>query len=227
MRWDNMLVACIVLGFLIAGVKAAEDTKPVELDKSFKSDFAVDKANLAATGRNPYFVLEPGFVIVLEGGSEKVTITVKDETKKVDGVECRVVEEHETKDGKVTEISNNYFAIDKQTNDLYYFGEDAGGAWLSGEKGARFGLMLPGKPTDKDKYYQEIAPGVALDRAEHKSLTETVKTPAGEFKDCLKVEETTQLEPGKGYKVYAPGVGLIQDGKLKVVKYGKAEDVKK
>lgn len=59
------------------------------------------------------------------------------------------------------------------------------------------------------------------------SVTETFKTPAGEFTNCLKMEETTPLEPAeKEYKHYAPGIGLIQDGGLKLVKYGKGEKAK-
>ena len=58
-----------------------------------------------------------------------------------------------------------------------------------------------------------------MDRAEIVSLTETLKTPAGEFKNCLKTEETTPLEPGsKEYKLYAAGVGLVEDGTLKLTK---------
>ena len=83
-------------------------------------------------------------------------------------------------------------------------------------------LFRSGTQVLKGRYYQEIAPGDAMDRAEIVSVSETVKTPAGEFKNCLKVEETTPLEPGNiGYKYYAPGIGIIQDGKLKLVKYGK------
>jgi hypothetical protein len=45
-------------------------------------------------------------------------------------------------------------------------------------------------------------------------------TPAGTFKQVLRTEETTPLEPGeKEYKLYAPGVGLIQDNTLKLVRY--------
>jgi hypothetical protein len=139
----------------------------------------------------------------------------------VDGVECRVVEEKETKGDKVVELSENYFAISKRTNSVYYFGENVGGAWRSGEKGARFGLMMPGLPLVGAKHYQEIAPKAAMDRAEIVSVSETVRTPAGEFKNCLKVEETTPLEPGnKEFKYYAPGVGLVQEGSLKLVRYG-------
>ncbi len=138
-----------------------------------------------------------------------------------------MVEELETKGDKVVEDSNNYFAISKRTNSVYYFGEDTGGAWQSGEKGARFGLMMPGLPLVGGRHYQEIAPGAAMDRAEILSVNEIVKTPAGEFKNCLKVQETTPLEPDeKEYKYYAPGIGLVQEGGLKLVKYGKAEKPK-
>ena len=63
---------------------------------------------------------------------------------------------------------------------------------------------------------------MAMDRAEIVSLSETVETPAGKFENCLEVEETTPLEPDvKEVKVYAPGVGLIVDGGLRLVRYGK------
>ena len=65
---------------------------------------------------------------------------------------------------------------------------------------------------------------VALDRARIVGLHETVKTPAGEFKNCLKIEETTPLEPDvREYKYYAAGIGLVQEGSLKLVKYGRVE----
>jgi hypothetical protein len=81
--------------------------------------------------------------------------------------------------------------------------------------------MMPAKPALGVRHYQEVAPGQAMDRAEIVSVTETITTPAGTFKNCVKVEETTPLEPGsKEYKFYAPGVGLVQDGAVKLVKFG-------
>src|SRR5262249_19018368 len=147
-----------------------------KFDGSWMTEFTVEKGELSATGRNPYFILEPGYQLLLEGGREQLTITVLDEVKVVDGVETRVVEERETKDGKLVEVSRNYFAISNRTNNVYYFGEEVDiyrngkivsheGAWLAGEKGARFGLMMPGQVLLKSRYYQEIAPKVALDRA--------------------------------------------------------------
>jgi hypothetical protein len=80
---------------------------------------------------------------------------------------------------------------------------------------------MPGTPKVGQRYYQEIAPGEAMDRAEVVSTTGKKTTPAGAFENCVKTEETSPLEPGtKEYKWYAPGVGLIADGTLPLVKYG-------
>jgi len=84
--------------------------------------------------------------------------------------------------------------------------------------------MMPGQPRLNFKHYQEVAPRVAMDRAEIVGTDETVRTPAGEFTNCLRVQETTPLEPGTSeYKFYARGIGLVQDGALKLVTYGQVE----
>lgn len=226
------LLAVATLSPILGVGTGARGQKGDKDDATWTTEFAVEKGELVSSGRNPYFVLEPGHVSVFEDGKERLVVTVLDETKKVDGVECRIVEERETKNGQLVEVSRNYFAISKRTNSVFYFGEDVDmykdgkvasheGAWLSGEKDARFGLMMPGQVLIGARYYQEIAPKVAMDRAEIVSTTETVTVPAGKFTECVKTEETTPLEPGeKEYKVYAPGVGLVIDGGLKLVKHG-------
>lgn len=200
---------------------------------AWKDTFAIEKADLRATGRNAYFMLEPGYQLVLEGpGVERLVITVLDETQAVDLVETRIVEERETKGGTLVEVSRNFFAISHRTSDVYYFGEDVDiykngkvvdheGAWRSGINGARLGLMMPAVPQVGAKYYQEVAPKLAMDRAEIVKLDDVVTTPTGKFLKVLKIEETTPLEPGaREYKYFAEGVGLVQDGALKLVKHG-------
>jgi hypothetical protein len=161
-------------------------------------------------------------------------VTVLDETKVVDGVETRVVEERESVNGQPIEISRNYFAISKRTTDVFYFGEEVDmykqgkvvgheGSWVSGVAGAHFGLAIPGTPLLGARYYQEIAPKVAMDRAEIVSISEKLHTPAGEFVNCVKTEETSGVERAREMKLYAPGVGLILDGELKLTKYGFAK----
>ena len=228
MRSFSVGAAIIALAGLevLGAVWGAED-KQDDPFNGWTTDFSAEKADLVSSGRNTHFILEPGFFQILGNEQEQLTITVLDETKKVDGVECRVVVEEESKPGQVVEKSRNYFAISKRTNSVFYFGEDVGGAWLSGEKGAKFGLMMPGTILLKARYYQEIAPGVALDRAEIVSMTETVATPAGTFKNCLKTLESTALNPKEQeYKYYAPGVGLVQEGEWKLIRYGTVKKMK-
>jgi hypothetical protein len=223
--------SALILGAI--GLPAAEDQAPKKL---WTEKFPVDAGELGPTGRNPYFVLEPGYRCVYEGQEHgkpaDLTITVLDETRQIDHVETRVVEERETENGQLVEVSRNFFAISKRTNSVYYFGEevdiykngkivDHEGAWTSGAGGAKFGLAMPGTVLLGARYYQELAPDKAMDRAEIASLSDVLATPAKRFTDCLKIEETTPLEPGvKEYKRYAAGVGLIQDGPLKLVRSG-------
>jgi hypothetical protein len=194
----------------------------------WRSSFPVNKATLSSTGRNPYFILELGSRLRYAHGKASLTITVLDETKLVDGVKTRVVEEREEKNGQITEVSMNFFAIDPATHDLYYFGEDSAeyangkvvsreGSWLAGERGASFGLMLPGSSKVGDRFYQEMAPGVAMDRAVVTAIGSERSVPAGAFKGCLEIEETSPLEAGKSRKWYAPGVGLIRDDEFVLV----------
>jgi putative heme-binding domain-containing protein len=167
-----------------------------------------------------------------DGESKTLLISVLPNTKKVAGVRCAVVREMEWTDGEIAEISWNYFAICPRCNDVFYFGEDVDiyedgevasheGAWRAGQNGAQPGLIMPGRPLNGARYYQEIAPGVALDRAEHLDDKATVETPAGMFENCLSVAETSPLEPGHvSLKHYARGVGLLHDGALKLVERG-------
>src|SRR5262249_32325302 len=95
------------------------------------------------------------------------------------------------------------------------------GAWLAGTRGARFGMMMPGKPRPGDRFQQEIAPGVAMDRAEVVSVKETFQTPAGTFKNCLRTRESSAIESGSEEKLHARGVGLVKDDKLVLVRVEK------
>ncbi len=199
----------------------------------FQQDFGLEKRALATTGRNPYFLLEPGFQLELASEDTQLTITVLDETKQIDGVMTRVVEEREVEHGKLIELSRNYFAIDPATKDVFYFGEDvdvyksgklAGhpGVWYAGVNGARAGLVAPGAPRVGMRYCQELAPHVAMDRAEVVDIAATLMTPAGEYKNCLKTHESTGLDKKESeYKVYARDIGLIQDEDLLLVHFGK------
>jgi hypothetical protein len=204
--------------------------------ESWTDSYDTENCRFATTGEHMYFILRPSYQLHFEGVDGKDTtrlvITVLNETQKIGDIETRVVEERESVNGRTIEVSRNYFAICTLTNTVFYFGEDVdiykhgrvaghAGAWRAGTNQARAGVMMPGIVLLGSRYYQEIAPGVAMDRAEIVSRSERIETPAGKFTDCLKTVETTPLEPGvREYKVYAPGVGLVRDGDLLLKRYG-------
>lgn len=200
----------------------------------FTRSFNIEDCSFSSIGRNPYFVLVPGFQTVYEGLDEgepiRLVITVLDKTRIINGVETRVILEHETNrdSGEPVEISRNYFAICKKTNSAFYFGESVDiyengevashdGSWEAGKDGAEPGIIMPGTVLLGARHYQELAPGVALDRAEILSMTDTVTTPGGTFPNCLKVKETSDLTPGAEYKWYAKGIGGVRLDQLLLV----------
>ena len=196
-------------------------------DLAFTEEFAIDRCTFSTTGGNAFFSLDPGHRLVLEGEEDdemiRVEIDVLNETFMVDGVMTRVVTETEYVDDELAEISRNYFAECVETGDVYYFGEHVDiyedgeivsneGEWLAGEGENRAGIIMPGNPLVGSRYYQEWSPDVALDRAEHVAANITFETPAGTFDGCIKVIDTTPLEPGdSSTKIYCPDIGIVFD----------------
>src|SRR5258706_14064635 len=164
--------------------------------KSFQDKFDVDKSDLTSRGQSKYIILQPHRRAHYASKDGTLIITVLPETKTVDGVETAVIEERETEKGQLSEVSRNLFALNKKTGDLYYFGEEVdeykdgkitghGGAWLSGENGAHFGLLIPAQPKPGQKFYAEVAPKIAMDRCEVKATDAKVTTPLlGTFNGC-------------------------------------------
>jgi hypothetical protein len=201
-------------------------------------------------GGNDLFVsLHPGDFVRLEGEDDGETVevlitalnkarTIKFRTR--DGeevrVKARIIEERETVDGELVEVSRNFFARCLETNDVYYFGESVDiyedgeivshdGAWLAGKAGALPGIIMPGTFLLGSRYFQEIAPGVALDRGENTTTGLEIDTPAGRFKNCVEVIETSPLEPGhESRKVYCPDVGLVIDSGIELVEFERTDD---
>lgn len=237
--WKEKPLVVLVVGLLVGIILTAVVYWVIIGDESetkWTEDFNIGSRTFASNGSNDFYILEPGYRLVLEGLEDgedlKLQITVLNDTKVVDGVETRIVEEREWENGELIEVSRNYFAFCIETKSVFYFGEEVddykngeivghGGEWEAGKDGAKAGLMMPGLVLLGSAYYQEVAPDVAMDRAVHISTDATQETPAGNYVNCLKVEESTPLEKGvKEYKIYAPGVGLVKDGDALLVSYG-------
>ena len=237
-----MIILALML-FLLPSTALAQND-----EEQFTEVFPIEDCLFLPIGTNDYFILKPGRQLlynnnecVMEGECEELVeleITVLKETRpvsfEIDGkpitVITRVVEEKETVDGNLVEISKNYFAECKGTGDVYYFGEDVDifnedgtvtheGAWLAGVDGATPGIIFPGGAfLLGSRYFQEVAPDVALDRAEHVAMGLTIEVPAGTFEGCVEVLETTPLEPGEeSTKIYCPKTGLVIDDEVELV----------
>lgn len=216
--------------------RAPAETAPApEQEKKWTDSFALENCTFSSIGRNRFFILVPGNQLVLQSRTEKVVITVLDKTRKIGGVKTRVVEEREEQNGELKEVSRNFFAVCREHGDVFYFGEEVdiyedgrivkhSGQWRADEKNSRAGIIMPGTILLGARHYQEISPN-AMDRAEIISDDVTMKTPAGTFKNCIRVEETSGIDlDEKCYKTYAPGLGLIQDEDLVLTGYSKAEE---
>src|SRR6185295_2335011 len=114
-------------------------------------------------------------------------------------------------------------AICKENNSVFYFSEDVDnyrngkiinheGAWRHGTAGATAGLMMPSLALVGSRYYQEVAPAIAMDRAEVTSTEARLKTPYGALEHVIETRESSPLEPGLVEpKAYAPGIGIVRD----------------
>jgi hypothetical protein len=218
-----MTLACGVLSE--TRVSSSQSRKP---DAAWQDHFDVLKTDLLPTGNNPFIPMQPGRMLRLKHGNDSLTITVLRDTQQVDGVTAGILEERETKDGAIVEVSRNFLATHRMTSNVYYFGEDVDNykngrivnhesAWRSGVNGARFGLMIPSSPVIGQRFYQELAPKVAMDRVEVVSTNERVNTPAGTFEHCVHLRETTPLEHDVSHKYFAPGVGLVKDDDFELI----------
>lgn len=242
----GLLIRFTLSFLLVAACESGTSQSPSSLESrmndarqkskgDFTRTFRMEDCTFATVGHSPFFPLVVGQVATykgeVDGELEELTITTQDQTADIGGILTRIVEERHTVNGQPVEISRNFFAHCSENNTVFYFGEETDnyengeivnhdGSWRHGTDGATAGVIVPGMPLLGARYFQEIAPGVALDRAEVVQMDLTTTMPFGTFSGVIMTEETTPLEPdAREFKRYAPGVGLIQDAELKLTGY--------
>lgn len=185
---------------------------------------------------NPYFPMPVGRKWVLEGiddgAQERVEIEVTNQTREVNGVSTRVLTETEYVNGALAEISYNYYA-QNSAGDVCYFGEQVdnysngtvinnNGTWLA-EGNNQPGILVPGNPTPNTQFYQEYAPGEALDKSAVYQLGQSVSAPAGSYNNVMVMVDWDELVGDSlndgDLKYYASGVGPVRDEELFLVEY--------
>ncbi|MGE5072664.1 MAG: hypothetical protein ACM3MF_04480, partial [Anaerolineae bacterium] len=139
-----VLSACSLTSCMGKAAKPASIPISEPVTQDWRADFGLATRKLTTTGQTAYFSLNPGDRAVLISEDSKLAITVLNQTREIGGIQTRVVEEREEVNGSVVEVSRNYFAIDAQTGDVFYFGEEVdlysngqltghGGAWIAYE----------------------------------------------------------------------------------------------
>lgn len=244
MKAETYAFALVAIVLMAAMGARADSLKKLDFTENFPdpadcNGLAVDTAGGA---QNRYWPLEVNRTWTLSNAScvadgdcgelEEVRITVLTDTETVDGTLTRVVEEVERVNGVLTEASRNFFVECVGSEDVYYFGEDVDifhedgsvsheGQWRAGGPN-RPGIIMPGGAfLIGARYFQEWAPGLALDRAEHAAMGLSIDNPAGgEFDDCVLVEDSNALEDPKGKasdeKTYCPGIGIVGDEEMEL-----------
>jgi hypothetical protein len=209
-----------------AADKAQEDAAKA---KKAQKAFASVKFSHPREITNPYLPLASLKQDILEGkeGSKELRIerTIKpdiQQTFKVgkQTIEVLVMEDREFENGKLSEVTLDYFA---QADDgtVYYLGEDVdeykdgkvvghSGAWLYGKQTKTPGVLMPGNPKVGDQFRSEDVPKITTEDNEVMALSEMVTVPAGTYPNCLKMKEV--LSDGAiEYKYYAKGVGCVRE----------------
>jgi hypothetical protein len=184
--------------------------EPVELDPA---EFTTDIDN-------PYWPMRPGSRWVYREGPQRVEVTVTPRTRRIAGIEARVVHDVVSENGELVEDTYDWYAQDSDGN-IWYLGEDTKeyengevasteGSWEAGVDGAQAGILLPAEPKVGMKYRQEYYEGKAEDAGEVLALDARVRVPFGAFEDVLQTKDTTPLEPDLvEHKFYAKGVGPV------------------
>lgn len=206
--------------------QAAGETRAKRLPQGSET-VKLDPADFTTNIDNPYWPMRPGNRWVYsetdtEGSKEKVVVTVTNRTKQIaNGVEARVITDVVTENGKPVEITDDWYAQDKEGN-IWYLGEavrnykngkisNTGGSFEAGVDGAQAGIAMPAKPVPGLAYRQEYYKGVAEDKGEVITVgKEQVEVPAGYFKRVLMTRDLVPTDPKvQELKFYARGVGPV------------------
>ncbi len=239
--WTTIFTLAFALAATAASAECPIDSDEFVPDPEFTSSFGRDNCKFTTKSMNPYFPLTPGWQIVLESDEEVAVVTVLKETKKVNGVKTRVVEElayeRDGEDLILTERSENYFAACQQTGSVFYFGETGedydeegnvigdAGAWQDGVNGARAGIIMPGTILVGGGYYEEIAPeDSALDKARIEAIHDGCEAGDFEFEaQCVETFNTQDCSDDEETKLYVEGIGQVADEDLEITSWGKVK----
>jgi hypothetical protein len=187
----------------------------------------IDPADFGGPIDNPYLPLRPGTVYRYRGVGddgktrEINTVAVTHRTKRIMGIDARVVLDQVFSGGKPEERTFDWYAQDKDGN-VWYMGEDSrnyehgrwvrdDGSWTAGVGNGKPGIIMLAHPHRGDAYRQEYSPGHAVDQARVLGQGGPVDTPFRSFARTLLIREYSAIDKQYEKKWYARGIGVIQE----------------
>jgi hypothetical protein len=219
------VVAIAVLALVACGGEGSKSSSSSSLPQGTKP-VKLDPADFTTNIDNPYWPIRPGshwvYREVENGETQRVDVTVTNQTKMLDGIEARVVHDRVSRNGETLEDTYDWYAQDSHGN-LWYLGEDTAeyengklktkeGTWAAGVNGAEPGVVVPASPRQGMRYREEYYAGHAEDGAEVLSVNSQVQVPFGRFRNALLTRNFSTIEPTvEEMKLYAKGVGPVME----------------
>jgi hypothetical protein len=192
----------------------------------------IDPQKFSAHVTNQWFPLRVGttwiYAGVQDGKKSTDIVTVSHRTRRIDGVETRVVRDRLLLANRLEERTDDYYSQDACGN-VWYFGEDTAeldahgnvtntdGSFHAGVNGAQPGVFMQAHPTLDRKFRQEWYRGQAEDSFAALSRTASRTVPYGSFHgNVLRTREWSALEPGViDNKYYVRGIGEVDEVTVK------------
>jgi hypothetical protein len=214
-----VVIAAVALPATFAGARSCNDPLP-----QGSEPVTLDPADFVPRIDNPYWPMAPGTRSVYREfdfeGSQRVTVTVLERTRTIEGIDATVVHDVVSEHGELVENTFDWYAQDVCGN-VWYTGENTkeyengkvvstAGSWEHGVDGAMAGVVVPSDPQVGLTYRQEYYAGEAEDTGQIMSLDEQAQVPFGHFNNVLLTRDYTPLDPKVlEYKLYAQGVGPV------------------
>ncbi len=238
LRRVPLLVIPLGLAFAIAGAcDGEEDDAPQEQCYEPTLDVALcdpTSVEFSLDSTNVYYPLIVGSRVVLEGEDEGEMIRIEREVladiQMVAGVETHVLQHKEYIDGELYEVARNFY-VEAADGTVCYFGEEVDfyeggavanhdGSWQAGQGGAAPGIIMPASPAAGQAYFQEYAPGEAIDQGKVDGYA-SMSINGTDYDDVLTVMDINPLdgcdEPEP--KLYVPEIGEVGDVDVTLIEF--------
>jgi len=221
-RW----AAVLVLAIAVPGCGESDEKPSAPKLPQDSEKVKLDPADFTTEIDNPWLPYKEGSRWVYretspDGTAQRVKVTVTRRTKRMaNGIEARVVRDEVTEKGVPVEITDDWYAQDREGN-VWYMGEDTteyengrptttAGSFEAGRDGAQPGIAMPAHPKPGLAYRQEYYAGEAEDKARVVETGDQAEVPAGHYGNLVMTRDINPLEPRMlEFKFHARGVGQI------------------